>query len=474
MTQFLDACRDIVGAAHVLTENDTTLFLTEWCKRFIGAAQAVVRPASTDEVASIVRLCIEHRVPIVPQGGNTGLVIGSVPDSSGNAIVLSLTRLNRIRSIDAINHTMIVESGCILDNVRHAASEVGLLFPLSLASSGSCTIGGNLSSNAGGAAGFRYGSARELCLGLEVVTPQGEVWNGLRRLRKNNTGYNLRDLYIGAEGTLGIITAAVLKLSPQHKARVTALVGLRTPDDALRLLSIARRYCDAALSGFELMSDYSMQLVAKHFPQLLMPLSSAHPQYVLLELSDTESEGHAMSLLETVIGGALDDDIVQDAAVASSIAQANAMWKLFGHIFPAQAMEGKNIKHDIAVPTSRVADFIKSTDALLQKSFPGCRIVTFGHLGDGSLHYNVFPPDVAGGKFLMLQDEINRIVHDSVDRFDGSISPEFGIGTLKRDELFDRKSAFELEMMLKIKHALDPQHLMNPGKMFLSPIIADE
>jgi len=472
MQPFLYACRDIVGAAHVLTGSNMAPFLTDWCKSFTGSAKAVIRPSSTEEVASIVRLCAKHYVPIVPQGGNTGLVIGSVPDSCGNAIVLSLSRLNRIRDIDVANLTMTVESGCILDNVRDAAAGSGLLFPLSIASSGSCTIGGNLSSNAGGNAGLRYGNARELCLGLEVVNPQGEIWNGLSKLRKDNTGYDLRDLFIGAEGTLGIITAAVLKLFPQPKAKMTAFAGLRSPADAQRLLSIARRHCDAALTEFELMSGHSLQLVAKHFPQLSMPLSSEHRQYALLEFSDAESEEHVMSLLERVIGDAIKEDIVQDAAVASSIAQANAMANLRGHIFSAQAMEGRNIKHDVAVPTSRVADFIESTDALLQKNFPGCRTVAFGHLGDGSLHYNVFPPEGAFGKSLTLQDEINRIVYDSVDLFEGSISPEYGIGSLMRSELLVHKSAFELEMMRKIKHVLDPHQLMNPGRVFMSSITA--
>jgi len=466
MQTFLELCRDVVGTPHVLTDAAMAPFLTDWRKRFTGSARAVVRPSSTEEVAAIVRLCIENHVPVVPQGGNTGLVVGSVPNSRGNAIVLSLTRLNRIRHIDAVNHTMTVDAGCILENVQRAAAEAGLLFPLSMASSGTCTIGGNLSTNAGGTAVLRYGNARELCLGLEVVTPQGEILHGLRGLRKDNTGFDLRDLFIGAEGTLGIITAAVLKLFPQPKSRMTAFAGLKTPGDALRLLSIARKHCDAALTGFELMSDYSLHLVTKHFPQLSMPLSSDHRQYVLLELSDSESETHAMTMLETTMGDAIDENIVQDAAVASSVSQSKAMWRLREHISDAQGLEGKNIKHDIAVPTSRIADFIEETDALLQTHFPGCRMVTFGHLGDGSLHYNVSAPEgVQTDEFLKRQDEVNRVVHDSVHRFQGTISAEHGIGALKRGELVLYKSSVELKLMQKIKSALDPLNLMNPGKV---------
>lgn len=467
MSDFLQECRAAVGAAHVLTEdNDTAAYLTDWRRRFTGRTLAVVRPASTEEVASVVRLCNRHRIPIVPQGGNTGLVLGSVPDESGTAIVLSLTRLNRIRQVDTINNTMTVESGCILEQVQNAAADAGRLFPLSLAAEGSCTIGGNLSTNAGGTAVLRYGNARELCLGLEVVTAQGEIWNGLRGLRKDNTGYNLRDLFIGAEGTLGIITAAVLKLYPQPKAQCTALAAMQTPEDALALLSLAQERCGPALTGFELMSDFCLQLVAKHFPQMRPPFAQGHPQYVLLELSDSESEEHANAMLESVIGDALDRGLLLDAVVASSIAQSKALWNLREHIPLAQAEEGKNIKHDVSVPISRIADFIRETDVLLQAAFPGCRMVTFGHLGDGNLHYNVSPPENAlPDSFIACQPQINRVVHDSVHRFGGSISAEHGLGALKRDEIRQYKSGVELQLMRVLKQALDPQGIMNPGKV---------
>ena len=467
MNEFLELCRDAIGAAHVFTDSaDIAGYLTDWRRRFTGRALAVLKPASTDEVAMLVRLCARFGVPIVPQGGNTGLVLGSVPDESGTAVVMSLTRLNRIRAIDTINNTMTVESGCILEQVQNAAAEAGRLFPLSLAAEGSCTIGGNLSTNAGGTAVLRYGNTRELCLGLEVVTAQGEVWSGLRGLRKDNTGYDLRDLFIGAEGTLGIITAAVLKLFPQPRAQLTALAGMQTPDAALRLLSLAQEKCGAALTGFELMSDFCLQLVARHFPQMRLPFPQNYPQYVLLEISDSESEEHANAMLEALITDALEQDAIQDAVVAASLAQSKALWNLREHIPLAQAEEGKNIKHDISVPISRIGDFIRITNVELQEKFPGCRMVTFGHLGDGNLHYNVSPPeDDPGDALIAHQGAINRVVHDSVHQFGGSISAEHGLGALKRDEVRAYKSEVELKLMQMLKQALDPRNLMNPGKV---------
>lgn len=467
MNDFLDSCRSIVGTDNVLTQaSDMESYLTDWRRRFTGSALAVIRPANTDEVASVVRLCALFKVPIVPQGGNTGLVLGSVPDASGSAIVLSLNRMNRIRAVDAVNNTMTVEAGCILQHVQLAAAEAGRLFPLSLAAQGSCTIGGNLSTNAGGTAVLRYGNMRELCLGLEVVTPQGEIWSGLAGLRKDNTGYDLRNLFIGAEGTLGVITAAVLKLFPQPKAQLTALAAMQTPDDALMLLTLAQSQCGAALTGFELMSEFCLHLVFKHFPKIQRPFPQPYPQYVLIELSDSESEEHAMAMLESIITTALEEGILQDAIVASSIAQSKMLWQTREHIPLAQAEEGKNIKHDVSVPISRIGGFISETDALLQQAFPQCRMVTFGHLGDGNLHYNVSPPEnVPDEEFIRRQKEVNRVVHDSVHRFGGSISAEHGLGALKREEIRLYKSELEIRLMQQIKQALDPQNLMNPGKV---------
>jgi D-lactate dehydrogenase (cytochrome) len=467
MTEFLDHCRAAVGPRNVFTESaDIAAYLTDWRRRYTGKALAVIRPGSTEEVAAIVRLCNRYRVPVVPQGGNTGLVLGSVPDQSGTAIVLSLTRLNRIRAVDTVNNTMTVEAGCILQQVQNTASEADRLFPLSLAAEGSCTIGGNLATNAGGTAVLRYGNTRELCLGLEVVTPQGEIWSGLRGLRKDNTGYDLRDLYIGAEGTLGIITAAVLKLFPQPQAQLTALAAMQTPDDALRLLSSAQEKCGAALTGFELMSDFCLRLVNKHFPHMRLPFPQHYPQYVLLELSDSESEEHANAMLEALIAEALEQGVIQDAAIAASIAQSKALWQLREHIPLAQAEEGKNIKHDVSVPISDIGEFIRVTDVLLEQRFPGARMVTFGHLGDGNLHYNVSPPEgESPDAFIAEQVNINRVVHDSVHRFGGSISAEHGLGALKRDEVLAYKSEVEMKLMRTLKQALDPLNLMNPGKI---------
>ncbi|MYN30146.1 FAD-binding oxidoreductase [Duganella levis] len=467
MMEFLTQCRDIVGDAYVLdAPADMAPFLTDWRGRFTGKALAVLRPGSVEQVAALVRACVSYRVALVPQGGNTGLVLGSVPDASGAQVVLSLARLNNIRQVDPVNRTMTVDAGCILQQIQEAAAAKGCLFPLSLAAEGSCTIGGNLSTNAGGTAVLRYGNTRELCLGLEVVTPQGEVWSGLRGLRKDNTGYDLRDLFIGAEGTLGIITGAVLKLYPQPKASITALAALPSPATAQQLLVLMQDYCASSLTGFELMSRYCLELVAEQFPQLPKPFATSHPQYVLLELSSSESEQHAVGLLEQAIGAALERGVINDAVVATSVAQSAGLWQLREHIPLAQAKAGKNIKHDISLPVSRIADFISVTGPQLDAAFPGCQLVCFGHLGDGNLHYNVAPPvGISNEDFLANQEKVNRVVHDSVVSFGGSISAEHGIGALKRDELARYKSAIELNMMRAIKAALDPLGIMNPGKI---------
>ena len=464
---FLARCRAIAGEGHVLTrEADKAPFLTDWRGRFTGRARAVLRPADTAQVAQLVAACAQWRVPLVPQGGRTGLVLGGVPDASGSAVVLSLGRMNQVRALDPVNRTMTVDAGCLLQAVQEAAARHGCLFPLSLAAEGSCSIGGNLSTNAGGTAVLRYGNARELCLGLEVVTPQGDVWSALRGLRKDNTGYDLRDLYIGAEGTLGVITGAVLKLYPQPKAASVALVAMPLPRNALELLSLMQDQCGASLTGFELMSDFALRLVATHFPHLPHPFEGHHCQYVLVEVSSSESEQHALALLERAIAEALERGIADDAIVATSLAQSRALWQVREHISLAQAAAGNNIKHDISLPISRIAEFIDVTGATLQQGFPGSQLVCFGHLGDGNLHYNVAPADgTPHDAFLRHQDAINRIVHDSVDAFGGSISAEHGIGALKRDELVRYKSAVELNLMRAIKSALDPLGIMNPGKI---------
>ncbi|HEX8478050.1 MAG TPA: FAD-binding oxidoreductase [Telluria sp.] len=464
---FLDQCRAIAGEAFVLDQPaDMAPFLTDWRGRFTGRARAVLRPQDTAQVALLVQACARHRVPIVPQGGKTGLVLGSVPDDSGAAVVLSLARLNTIRAIDTVNRTVTVDAGVILQTLQEAAAAQGLLFPLSLAAEGSCTIGGNLATNAGGTAVLRYGNTRELCLGLEAVTPQGEIWDGLRGLRKDNTGYDLRDLLIGAEGTLGIITGAVMKLFPQPKASITALVAVASPRHALQLLTLMQDACGPTLTGFELISDVCLQLVAHHFPQLPQPFSARYPHYVLLELSSNESAPHATAMLETAIGAAVEQDVCIDAVVAMSSAQSRGLWALREHIPLAQAAAGKNIKHDISLPISRIAEFIAQTGAALTAAFPDAEIICFGHLGDGNLHYNVAPKDGAShDAFLVNQPAINRIVNDNVDAMHGSISAEHGIGALKRDDLVRYKEPVELNMMRAIKAALDPLGIMNPGKI---------
>ena len=462
----IEALRQAAGTAQVLTDGDLSAFEIDWRKRYHGKALAVVRPGSAAEVAAVLKACKAHGAGVVPQGGNTGLVGASVPDGSGSQVALNLTRMNRIRAIDPANLTMTVDAGCVLQAVQEAAAECGLLFPLSLAAEGSCTVGGNLATNAGGTQVLRFGNARELCLGLEVVTADGELWDGLSGLRKDNTGYDLRDLFIGSEGTLGVITGATLKLYPQPAAVTTALAALPTLEAAVGLLQLAQARLGPGLTGFEVMGEFALGLVRTHFPQLAQPLSPA-PWTVLLEQSDCEGVAHATALFEALLESALERGLISDAAVAASIDQSNSMWHLRESIPLAQSLEGLNIKHDISLPVSRVAGFVAATNAALSKAFPGVRLVNFGHLGDGNLHYNVqAPPGVPPADFLRdCEAAVNTLVYDAVSAQGGSISAEHGIGSLKRDELAKRKSPVALQMMRAIKHALDPAGRMNPGRV---------
>ena len=464
---FLEQLRDICGQAHVLTEGDLSAFEVDWRKRSHGKALAVVRPGSTDEVARVVQACVAARISLVPQGGNTGLVVGSTPDDSGSQLVLSLQRLRAVREIDAANLTMTVEAGCVLHHLQEAALQAGFLFPLSLAAEGSCTLGGNLATNAGGTQVLRYGNARDLCLGLEVVTAAGEVWHGLSGLRKDNTGYDLRDLYIGSEGTLGVITAATLKLYPLPAASLTAWAAVASVDEAVALLGLAQQHLGANLTGFEVMGQFALSLVVKHFAQLKVPFHDSAAFGVLLECSDQESETHARTQFERLLEAALAKGCVSDAVVAESLAQARQLWHVRESIPLAQAEEGLNIKHDISVPVSRIPEFVRSTDALLQQALPRVRLVNFGHLGDGNLHYNVQAPagDDAAAFLSEHEDEVNTLVFDAVQRFGGSISAEHGVGTLKVSKLEHHKSPVALSLMRAIKTALDPHNLMNPGKL---------
>ena len=465
-TSILDRLRAAVGDRHVLADGDLSAYEVDWRKRHRGHALAVVRPASTAEVARVMQACATQRVGVVMQGGNTGLVGGSVPDTSGTQILLSLTRMNRIRAIDAPNLTMTVDAGCVLQSVQEAAAARGLLFPLSLAAEGSCTIGGNLATNAGGTQVLRYGNARDLCLGLEVVTASGEVWEGLSGLRKDNTGYDLRDLFIGSEGTLGAITGATLKLYPQPAAVTTALTTATSLAATVELLQLAQARLGPALTGFEVMNEFALTLVRRQFPALRQPLPGA-PWTVLIEQSDAEGTEHAASRFEALLATALERGLVTDAAVAANLDQSKAMWHLRESIPLAQSLEGANIKHDISLPVSAIAEFVATTDAALLREFPGVRLVDFGHLGDGNLHYNVQAPEgVAPLAFVeAFEPAVNTLVFDAVAARGGSFSAEHGIGQLKRDALAARKSPVALQMMRAIKRALDPESLLNPGRV---------
>jgi FAD/FMN-containing dehydrogenase len=472
-TPLIAQLRSIVGATNVLTHEDPATDLSawelDWRKREQGRALAVVRPASTAEVAAVVKACVAAGTPIVPQGGNTGMVVGSTPDASGTQVVLSLTRMNRVRALDGANLTITVDAGCVLQTLQETCEQAGFLFPLSLASEGSCTIGGNLGSNAGGTQVVRYGNTRELCLGLEVVTAQGEVWDGLTGLRKDNTGYDLRHLFIGSEGTLGVITGATMKVYPLPKAQLTAFAALPSLDAAVELLGLAHQHLSAGLTGFEVMGKFALSLVTKHFAQIKVPFQdlAEAPYFVVLENSDQESEAHARERFEHLLEAAMEAGCVLDAVVAESITQARALWHIRESIPLAQAQEGLNIKHDISIAVSRIPEFVRETDALLQAAYPGARLVNYGHLGDGNLHYNVQAPVGADAEAFLRDDEkgVNAIVYGQVDTYRGSISAEHGIGSLKRDKLVDHKSPVALGMMRAIKRALDPDNRMNPGKM---------
>jgi FAD/FMN-containing dehydrogenase len=462
----IGALRALLGTEHVLSaDSDMAPFLTDWRKRYRGRALAVVLPADTAQVAAVVRWCAATRTPVVPQGGNTGLVGGATPDAEGRAIVLATRRLRTIRRVDAANGSLVAEAGCVLADVQAAARDAGQLFPLSLAAEGSATIGGNLSTNAGGVQVLRYGNARELTLGLEVVLPSGEVWDGLRALRKDNTGYDLRDLYIGAEGTLGIITAACLKTFPLPRAQATALVAVPTLAAAVELLRLAQDHCGPTLTACESFNALCLALVERHYGRR-SPLAGASPHYVLLELSDHEDDARVRQRIETLLSDALDRGLATDAALAQNVAQARDFWALRELISEAQATEGRNLKHDVAVPISALADFVARTDAQLRAQFGPVRMVTFGHLGDGNLHYNVSAPEGADADaFAAHQAAVYELVHDAVHRCAGSISAEHGVGQLKREEIARYKPAVELELMRSVKRALDPLGIMNPGKV---------
>jgi D-lactate dehydrogenase (cytochrome) len=433
---------------------------------FVGRTALLVRPASTQEVSDVVRVCAEHGIAIVPQGGNTGLVAGGVPHEHGAEILLNLSRLNRVRIVDPADYTMTVEAGCVLADIQAEAEKVDRLFPLSLGAEGSCQIGGNISTNAGGVAVLHYGNMRDLVLGLEAVLPDGQVWDGLRGLRKDNTGYDIKQLFIGGEGTLGVITAAVLKLFPLPKDLQTAIVGLRDLDAAIPLLAAARTASGDAVTSLELMPRMSLEFAIKHIHGVADPLSAPHEFYVLVEFSGARPDGGMTENMTAFLEDAFDKGMIDDAVVAQSEAQRAAFWRVREAIVEAQLYEGGSIKHDVSVPADRSPEFIRRAVAAVTEAMPGIRPLPFGHIGDGNIHLNLTQPEGMDKEAYIAEwPRMNRIVHDIVADLGGSISAEHGIGRLKREELTRYKSAVEIEMMRKVKTALDPKGIMNPGKV---------
>ncbi len=466
-TTLLDAIRVVVGDRGLLTDrSDTAPYSEDWRRLYQGRTAAVIRPGTTEELAAVVRLCAQSSAPIVPQGGNTSMVGGAVPNEDGSELVLSTARLNRIRDLDPADMTLTIEAGVTLKAAQLAAAEQGCLLPLSISSEGTAQIGGVLAVNAGGNNTVRYGNARDLVLGLEVVLPDGSIWNGLRRLRKDNTGYCLRQLFVGSEGTLGIITAAVLKLVPQPKEVAVALCGVATPEAALALFTRFQAHDAASISAFELMSGLGMSFVLKHIPGAAMPVETPAEFYVLVELASPRPDARLRAMMEAVLEQALEDGIVQDAAIAESEAQRAAIWKLREEHSEAQKREGASVKNDVSVPVSKVPAFIREATAACQSLLPGVRVVPFGHMGDGNIHFNLEQPFGCDPAWFLAQDHsLMDAVNEVVRKYDGSFSAEHGIGKLKPYMMPDWRGGVELALMQRIKAALDPAGIMNPGKV---------
>jgi FAD/FMN-containing dehydrogenase len=462
-----DRFAEIIGAANVLTSpDDQAPYLTEWRDLYQGVTPIVLRPGSTEEVSKVMAYAYEHDLKIVPQGGNTGLVGGQIPQETGDEIVLSLSRLNRVRNIDPVGFTITAEAGVVLETLQGEAEKVDRLFPLSLGAQGSCQIGGNISTNAGGTSVLAYGNTRDLVLGLEVVLPSGEIWNGLRTLRKDNTGYDLKQLFIGGEGTLGIITAASLKLFAKPKKLEAAFIGLPDPHAALKLFTMAKAEAGPVLTGFEIMPRIGVEFCLKHLEGARDPLEGEHPWYVLMELSSGSEAFPVRDLMESILGNAFEDGLVEDAAFAQNLTQVQDFWHIRHGMSEVQKPEGGSIKHDVSVPVAAIPDFLDKAMAAVEAFAPGCRPVPFGHIGDGNIHFNVSQPVGADKEaYLARWDEMNTIVHDIVREFGGSISAEHGIGRLKRDLLKDVKPEIELDLMQRIKTAFDPKGLLNPGRV---------
>jgi len=433
---------------------------------FVGKTALLVRPASTQEVSDVVRVCAEHGIAIVPQGGNTGLVAGGVPHEHGAEVLLNLSRMKRVRMVDPADYTLTAEAGCVLADIQAEAEKVDRLFPLSLGAEGSCQIGGNISTNAGGVAVLRYGNMRDLVLGLEVVLPDGQVWDGLRGLRKDNTGYDIKQLFIGGEGTLGIITAAVLKLFPLPKDLQTAIVALSGLDAAIPLLAAARTASGDAVTSLELMPRQALEFAIKHIHGVADPMTGPHDFYVLVEFSGARPDGGMAGNMTAFLEDSFDNGLINDAVVAQSEAQRAAFWRIREAIVEAQLYEGGSIKHDVSVPADRSPEFIRRAVAAVKEAMPGIRPLPFGHIGDGNIHLNLSQPEgMDRDAYIAEWPRMNRIVHDIVAELGGSISAEHGIGRLKRDEITRYKSALEIDLMRRIKAALDPQGIMNPGKV---------
>ncbi len=466
-SDLLDRFAAIVGEKHAVRDPaEIAPHLVENRGLYHGASPMLLKPGSVEEVSAILKLASETGTAIVPQTGNTGLVGGQTPREGGSDIILSLERMNRIRDIDPVGNTMIVDGGCILADVHKAAAEHGRMFPLSLGSEGSCRIAGNLSTNAGGTAVLAYGNMRQLCLGLEVVLPTGEIWNGLRRLKKDNTGYDLRDLFIGAEGTLGVITGAVLKLFPQPLGHQVAFAGLQSVDDALTLFKNASSLCGTALTGFELMPRIGVEFTTRHIPGVRDPLETVHPWYVLIDISTSDSVETAERMMTALLEQGYEAGLIQNATIASSETQQKAIWHMRESMSDAQKPEGGSIKHDVSVPVAQIPQFMAEAEKAVVAAMPGARVCAFGHMGDGNIHYNISQPVGADkAEFIGRWREINKIVHGLVLQHGGSISAEHGIGQLKRDELASIRSEIEIDLMRRIKTAFDPAGIMNPGKV---------
>ncbi|TYC67556.1 FAD-binding oxidoreductase [Stappia sp. BW2] len=466
-TAHADRFAELIGEANVLTNpDDQAPYLTEWRDLYQGVTPMVLRPGSTEEVSAVMTYAYQNDLKVVPQGGNTGLVGGQIPQETGDEIVLSLSRMNKVRAVDPAGFTITAEAGVVLETLQNEAEKVDRLFPLALGAQGSCQIGGNISTNAGGTAVLAYGNTRDLVLGLEVVLPTGEIWNGLRTLRKDNTGYDLKQLFIGGEGTLGIITAAALKLFPRPKKLEAAFVGLPHPQAALKLFTLAKAQAGPVLTGFEIMPRVGVEFCLRHLEGARDPLEGEHAWYVLMELSSGSDAFPVRDLMESILGEAFENGLVEDAAFAQNLTQVQDFWHIRHGMSEVQKPEGGSIKHDVSVPVASIPDFLDKAMAAVDAFVPRCRPVPFGHIGDGNIHFNVSQPVGADKEeYLAKWDEMNAIVHGIVNEFGGSISAEHGIGRLKRDLLKDVKQGIELDLMQRIKTAFDPKGLLNPGRV---------